>query len=105
MQGKTIDRISERRGGMLLGAAVMGAGIVLGATLFGEGQTSALANAGGPNASLALPAITLAPNEVALVSDRQGRYMMIDTRGAVAPIMIQDSSLRTGPGQSIVTAP
>jgi MFS superfamily sulfate permease-like transporter len=104
MQSQNSQRNSERRSGMLLGAGVMLAGIVVGAALFGEPQSAALANVGGPDASLGLPAITLGPNEFALVADRQGRYLMIDTRGAVAPIVIQDTALRTGPGESIVMA-
>lgn len=98
-------RMSERGSGMLLGAGIMLAGVVLGVAVFGEGGTGAFADAGGPKASLALPAITMAPSEVALVSDRAGRYMMIDTRGNAAPILIKDTQLRTGPGETFVLAP
>ncbi len=99
-------RLSDRNTGMMLGAALTLAGVGVGAALFGAAEPEARAQAlGGPHASLSLPAITLAPNEVALAADRDGRYLVIDTRGNVAPLRIKDTELRLSPGESFVRAP
>ena len=101
MNGSTHAR---RASDMLIGAALLLAGVVAGGILFSDKQPQAFAQlrSGGPVSSPGLPAITLGENELALVKGNGNYYFLVNRSGQAEAVRFRDNTLRTVPSESLL---
>lgn len=97
----------HRRTDILLGGALVLAGIVSGNLLFSEKGTQAVAQQASTHAAInpAIPAITLSANELALVKGNGGYYYLVNQQGQAEAVRFRDATLRTVPSESLLLVP
>ena len=98
-------RVSRDRSSMLLGGALVGAGVVIGTWIASViGGPPAFA-AGGPESSSTLPAITLGRQDMVPLRDQGGVYFLLDASGTTMPVRMSDNDMKNIPGKTILRAP
>ena len=85
---------------MLIGAALLGAGIALGAWLSGMASNPVMA-APSQDRTEGLPAITVQRDEIVLLTSN-GIYFAVDSNMNVTPLRVADVELRDLPGKSML---
>ena len=97
----------HRRSDILLGGALVLTGIVAGNLLFSNPDTRVAAQQAASHQGLnpAIPAITLAGNELALVKGNGGYYYLVNQQGQAEAVRFRDATLRTVPSESLLLVP
>lgn len=90
---------------MLIGGALVGAGVIIGTWIASTIGGSAAFAAAGPDSSNSLPAITLGRQDLVLLRDQGGVYFLLDAAGNIGPVRVSDTDMKNVPGKSILRAP